>query len=376
MRDALEAAQRLGDRRDRHPERRHDRDRRQRVANVVPAGHREFAGDQDIVRLPTDPDTQRLPLQPRGIGPGRRRSVAAEPDLRRPRVRRHRRCVRLIPRQDGGIASRLSRNQPSLQLDVLSPAELVEMVRRHVEQRGDPRAARRAQQLRVADLRHHRRVGVQLAQVGEQAAADVPADQRGATVGLEHLPNQRRRRGLAGAARDPDHRRRASFEEDAHRPQHRDSALRRGAQQRQVVGNPLARDDRIHALQHPELIGRIDTGRGDIDRRQLRLDHLGRPTVDDVQRRDPLLLEESRRIAALDPRTHEGDAPVAEALGRTCRLRKIHAGACNASATPRIAPAIPISQNRVTICGSDQPPSSKWLCSGAIRKTRLPPDHL
>ena len=140
--------------------------------------------------------------------------------------------------------------------------------------------------------------------------------------------------------------------------------------------NPLARDDRIHALQQPKLIGRTDRGRGDIDRRQLRRDHVGRPAIDDVQRRDPLLLEESRRIAALDPHTDQRDAPAAEALGRTCRLWKIHAGACNASATPTIAPAIPISQKRVTICGSDQPPSSKWLCSGAIRKTRLPPDHL
>ena len=42
------------------------------------------------------------------------------------------------------------------------------------------------------------------------------------------------------------------------------------------------------------------------------------------------------------------------------------------SVTPNIAASAPTIQKRIVIFSSSQPPSSKWWCSGAIRKTRLP----
>ena len=71
------------------------------------------------------------------------------------------------------------------------------------------------------------------------------------------------------------------------------------------------------------------------------------------------VLEEAEDVLSLDAESDDGDSLVSEGCGCFDWGWQGHLGTCNARATPRIPPAIPINQKRVTIWGSDQPLISK-----------------
>ena len=249
------------------------------------------------------------------------------------------------------------------------------MVGRDVEQRGAVRAAGGPEQLRVADFGDDGGVGVELRQLREQTLADIAADQRLAPVRPQNFAHQRCGRGFAGAAGDADHGGGAAVEEDAHRPVNGHPALCGGAEQRQLAGDALAGDDRIETVDKAEVI--LGGGaRRDLQLGEFNLDRRSGALIDDVQPVNVLLLEELRGVAALDAEAQHGGTASGEAGRRGRGDGQGHEGTCNARATPRMPPAMPSSQKRVTICGSDQPPSSRWLWNGAMRKTRRPPLHL
>ena len=249
------------------------------------------------------------------------------------------------------------------------------MVGRDIEQRGAVRAAGGPEQLAVADLGDHCGVGVELWQLGEQALADVAADQRRASVRPQNFAHQRCGRGFAGAAGDADHGGGAAVEEDAHRPVDGHAAPCGGAKQRQIAGDALAGDDGVETVDKAEVVLSA-SARRDPQLGEFGLDRDGGTLIDDVHLANVFLLEELRGVAALDAEAQHGDAASGEAGRRRRGDGQGHEGTCNARATPRMPPAMPSSQKRVTICGSDQPPSSRWLWNGAMRKTRRPPLHL
>src|SRR5664280_1993603 len=248
-------------------------------------------------------------------------------------------------------------------------------------------------------------VGRQLGQALHQRQADVSAqDRRMRTVGRKQRGRQRRRRGLALRARYPDGGTGAQPQEEIRladqgrrsqrislvrvhdHPQGRPQAwLGRGEvgidtwRCRDQVGfGPCGRriDLRTKAQTNRSTAERIDRSR------QL----AGRPAIVDRDA-SPGIGKETGQSDATPSQSQDRDRSAVEGAVTNAGSRQpievddspshgylettMEAMEAAKSVTPIMPASAPRIQKRIVIFSSSQPPSSKWWCSGAIRKTRL-----
>ena len=224
MRDAVEGAQRLGDRGVVDSGRARRRGRGRGVLAVVRAGDAGLGGQ--LVR-------------------------ARELDAARTRRGRSE-----TPRHDRGVVRRLALEDPQLRVRVLlERAVAVEMVRLDIEQDGDARL----QRLDVLELKGGELAddpGVLRDRIHErrQRAADVPRDLDLAASGAKHRAQKLRRRRLAVRPGDAEQRVRKEAGAELDLAPYGELALARAADQRRFARDARALDDEIDPLEQRLLL--------------------------------------------------------------------------------------------------------------------------
>ncbi len=401
VRLASVAAQRVQHRRQRAADRPRQRQRCERVAGVVPAADRQRVRRHQPMNVELlrrrflrafGPSPAMAVRQVLGVSePGDpvvgqqtvlvrlRRWLQAEGHDRRGLSghHRHRRVVAIehlhsARREDARLG-------PDVGIETAMP---VEVVLRDVQHRGRVAGQRaRGRQLEARQLQHpglgQAILAQALAQRVERRRRDVAGDGNAAPGARDQQPGKPRRRRLAVGAGDADHPRRIAAARLQRRQRagkeldladHVDAALLRRRHQRR--GGRVRRRQAGRQRQHRRAVeqrgGKIAAAERDL--RQLgaqRGEHRRRgPRVGDADRRP-----------AVDQGARHGQARLAETQHHRNLAGRLDHRIFRVD-RPTSTSMMVMIQNRTTTWFSFHPESSKWWCSGAMRKMRLPPVNL